>query len=584
MQKGINNRYHILLDGKGYIVKPYSPKVYPDSDFISRYTGGDPDLVGQPRIPKWFQDDWSHGQGQEFIEDPQMFDSSFGIDVTGFSKIELAKKFDSATYDGSTAEWTKPVVFDGKVWAGKGAAIFYSSDGTTWADSGYTPAHTITDLEVFKNKLYACKAGTSSDNLLEHTAGEAVSAWAAVTDSGLAKYAHRWGDYLYIVSNNLVKNYDDTDFVTIKDFTGATDVSYIFKKPRNFAQILYIPANIDSDTGPSRLFHYDLENLFEVDEHENPMGDDVAVYNNRLIYAVFSDKYVDFYSWNGSSSSLLYYIEQPTNAYTNVTFSKLGSKLYCILTQAGTPSKYMLVYDTSGWSFQSSLPVNDAIGWKLGVFNKKLYAFGGNGNIYKLSTTEHEATGELISSWFDINLLDIQKLLANFTANLEPLPTNTSVQALYQLEDEGAFASIVTESTTGATQATTTFPVASNTVKGVKIRLKLKLSTTTAANTPVVKDSILGFLLAPTTRRSFDYVVVATRNMKLLDGTLEPRTAEQIVNDLWTSKTDANIIELVNKYGTFNVMFAESTPNINDPHPGELDQEALITIRLYVIK
>jgi hypothetical protein len=511
-----------------------------------------------------------------------MYHTSFGIDTTEFSKIKLAPKFGSAVLDDADGDWTKPVRFDGKFWAGKNAKIFYSTDGTTWAEA-YTAAHTVTDLEVFQNKLFAATNNTGGSGLSYHVAGTAVGSWTVNNDSGVCSYLKTWGDNLYITANNLFKSFDGSAFTTIKDFTGSTDAIYLFKKPKVFASVFYIPSNVDSNSGPSKLWHYDLENLFEIAESENPMGSEIVEYNNRLVYVVIGSKFIDFWAWNGSSRSLLFFLDQPTNAYTDVSFAETNSKLYVALTQSGTPDKYLLVYDSSGWSFQSALPSTAAISWKLGVYNKILFALGGNGNIYQLSATQYDATGELICSYFDVNLLDLTKILVNFVANLESLPASTTVKIYYRKDAEDSWTLLTTANTTGDYKVEKTFPLSTSTVKGTKIQVKIRLETSVATSTPKVKDVSLGYIVQPSSRRMFSYVIVATRQMRLLDGSVESRSPEQMLNDLWTSKASGNLLELVNKYGTFNVLFSESTPLINDPHPGESDQESLVEVAFYAI-
>jgi hypothetical protein len=112
------------------------------------------------------------------------------------------------------------------------------------------------------------------------------------------------------------------------------------------------------------------------------------------------------------------------------------------------------------------------------------------------------------------------------------------VQVQYRLEDSGAWTTLGTSSTVGATTATFAFGEA---VACRQVAFRLVLAGPGGAGgSPIVYDVLVRYGLAPTAVREWELAVVleGTPEVPLirLDGSAEPLTGQQLSATLWTAK------------------------------------------------
>ena len=104
---------------------------------------------------------------------------------------------------------------------------------------------------------------------------------------------------------------------------------------------------------------------------------------------------------------------------------------------------------------------------------------------YRTKST-YAASGSLITAVHDFDIAD-NKTLQAITIHTEPLPSGTSVQVHYQINQSGTWVDAGTEDTDNATSKTFTVSTDSSSVKFSNLQLKVTLATSTASNTPVVR-------------------------------------------------------------------------------------------------
>jgi len=106
---------------------------------------------------------------------------------------------------------------------------------------------------------------------------------------------------------------------------------------------------------------------------------------------------------------------------------------------------------------------------------------------YRVANT-YASTGELITAVHDFQVAD-EKTLLSIRLSTEPLPANTSVEVLYQKDQNGTWTSAGTAySTTGGTNQTYEISTNASSIKFNNLQLKIKLNTTDSSVTPVVRS------------------------------------------------------------------------------------------------
>ena len=87
--------------------------------------------------------------------------------------------------------------------------------------------------------------------------------------------------------------------------------------------------------------------------------------------------------------------------------------------------------------------------------------------------------------------------------------------------------------------------------------LKIAFASTNAANTPKLREVILQYVLYPPLKKQWTMRVLAEKDLKLLDGTTEARTADTIRTDLETLMLNQSLYTFVDIDGTSYTVLAK---------------------------
>ena len=199
----------------------------------------------------------------------------------------------------------------------------------------------------------------------------------------------------------------------------------------------------------------------------------------------------------------------------------------------------LLRYDpTSGvWS----RPVTGLTGSdvrSLGVYADQLFVGTtqtGAARVYRVVPAQYQATGQLETGLIDAGLSGITKLLRSVTVVTAALVSPQTILVEYRLEDTGAWVSLGTLSTMGATTATYAF-AANTTARQVAFRVTLS-GTAGATSSPILYELTLRYVPRPAVTREWDLAVLlegtAELPMLTLDSAPEPLTGAQLTAALW---------------------------------------------------
>lgn len=603
-----NSKYHIAISSslgeKGFLTKEYSPRQKPDSLFGSRFSTGDISYATMSRWQRFAQTNWMNGAFQKFLEDKSKFAQSNNIDVLTYGEMKLAKSLGTRLYNGA-APIKDGIYFNNAHYFIEGQFIKYTIDNfanvVTSKDFGTGKAPT--DLEVYGGKLY-CACGTFG--LWSHATADHTT-WAEVLDVAATidcEYLKAWGDNLYITYTNIFKKYSGTAITLIKNFSPGGDTTYYPKKPEVYISKLYIPVNVaGSSAGGGQAYFYDGTTMDTIYDGADPIGSKMIVYEAKLLFVIYGLNKVSVKQFNGSSTTTMQSFDIKPGAVLFGSGVKYGSgakygagsdkyldpvdfniwnNSLIVTMQRTSQQNTILIYDGYGWSEHISLPVGSNIAISTWIYDRNLFVGDSLGDIYQVGST-YPSSGYLQSSTWDAELQDIKKMFADVVVKHAPILAGDSIEIWYRTNGSGSFALLGSNATVGATTSTLVFPSGALSVVSTELEYKVILNSGDGTTTPIVKDIIVRYILAPdNNKRVFEYTIECTKKMKLLDGTFETRTPGQIINDMWALKQAGELLTLTDENAdTHTVVFADTSPEVVTPFAGDDISEKYVYLRLF---
>ncbi len=202
------------------------------------------------------------------------------------------------------------------------------------------------------------------------------------------------------------------------------------------------------------------------------------------------------------------------------------------------------IFDRRGLSLAHT--VSNVTGYRcFAVVNGTLFVgTGDNGYVYKLEQNTYKTSGWYQSSYFDANLPSIDKLYNAVTIRHDPLAEGQSITVYYRYKESDDWTSLGVSNTAGDIEKVLSFPTGNY---SKKISLKVELSTTNTSSSPKLTEVIMQYSLYPTVKWQWTLRIKATKNLRLLDGTLESRTADGIrqdIEDLFSTQQLFNYVDI----------------------------------------
>ena len=164
---------------------------------------------------------------------------------------------------------------------------------------------------------------------------------------------------------------------------------------------------------------------------------------------------------------------------------------------------------------------------------------------YRTAST-YATSGELITAVHDFDIGE-EKTLMSIRLSTEPLPANTAVQVYYQDDQDGTWTSAGTYDTDSGTGTTFKISTDSSSVKFKNLQLKIKLTTSDATTTPVVRS--VQVRCTPTEYvREWDMLLDISDEDAQAQG--RAFTGAQLIDYIKAEATNENIIQFNNGYET----------------------------------
>lgn len=288
-------------------------------------------------------------------------------------------------------------------------------------------------------------------------------------------------------------------------------------------------------------------------------GGQLFVYDTSSLNPLFNFKFD--YGFKQSISDMKYY----------------DDKLYVALYPqegSGDTNSSIWVFDRHGLS--SAHSVSGVTGYTCmeQVNNQLLVGTGTDGMVYKVDVTTYAPSGTMQTSYFDANLPSIDKLWNQVVIKHDPLPAGTSVSVSYRFKEEDGWTSLGTSSVIGSTEKTLSIPAS---VLSKKISLLVTLETTNSTATPVVTETVLRYTLMPERKWLWNLRVLAKKNLQLADGTLEPRTAAEIRQDLEDAQNSQGLVQFIDADGIeYTTLFTDVDQTSWVLNPADENEDELV--------
>jgi hypothetical protein len=516
--------------------------------------------------------DWSGGEGGEQHDlTPTKYRTGRGIDV--YSVPGAVQLGPHCPLVQSTAENVLgPMTSWGPaLYVATAAGNVFKWDGAAWAFV-FTIAQQITCIETFVNRLYV---GNVLNGALVRWDGVAAGAPVSAPQPIYCLRTHyrQTLQYLYVGSTQAGANAIGRIYYFDRAALSAGQYDTEEYRP-NVAFVL-----------DQRLYFCAVDHtgtrwgLYSVDDataggtwraHVRPMGGypvSAAVVNGVAYIGDQSSGRI--WAWDGSDLVTVRELGRTGVAYSGTLAgmaARRGALWVGVIESAGSCS--LLRYAPSASSEPALSGAKGQAAWtrpvqgiaatdiaSLGIFADVLYVGTqqtGAAKLYRVLNNQFGASGVVTSGLIDCALPGVSKLLRSVTIVTAAIVSPQTIQVEYQLEDAGAWTSLGTLSTVGATTATYSFG-ANTTARQVAFRVTLS-GTAGATTSPILYELTLRYVPRPAVAREWDLAVLlegtAELPMVTLDGANEPSTGAALMAALWTAATANGPLTYVDLDGT----------------------------------
>jgi len=510
-------------------------------------------------------------------------DTSYGWRVASFAN--------SFSLSASTTYWivakTSAAANDNNYqWAGDSSSPSYSSGnsasstdgGSTWsAVTGTDSFFRILGNETSLNKLLITQVGGSQVMLIasgsptsqengdarlykfdgsNYTLGYTFNTATESQVLSIAEYSS--GVYAGVgPQGRMYKSTDLTTWTLTKDINTPQNPGYIYAQ-KEYNSRLYAgggsPEFLPDKTYNGFVYGYDSTTWFPLYPFDFTIMKSMEFFDAFLFMGTYHGH---LFVYDTASLNPLFNFTDLYNYKQQVYDMKyFDDKLYIALyPQDGTSDTNAAIWKFDRHGMSAAHSVSGVTGYRTMdvVNNELLVGTGDDGYVYRLSSTQYVPEGWVQLSYFDANLPSIDKLWDRVIVRHDPLPTGCTVVVYYRFKENDSWTLLGTSSTPTSEEATLQFPSATS---SKKITLKVVMTTSDFSKSPRLTEIITRYALSPERKWIWTMRLLAIKNLRLADGTVETRTAGQIRTDLEDSQGLNSLITYKDIDGTeYQVLF-----------------------------
>jgi hypothetical protein len=550
MGTGVRTRYHVALNGRGFMLRgaPQNP-AYRKSEVridLSRIAPNDPvyNPMNGADWNYWAQTDWSGGFQRLKWQDDASFKDGQAVDVlTKYGDIRLQRILavnaaaisGSFVYVGGAGTQNSKLVVGITKTPTNASRLYNVQLGSQTLVSAMAGISAVNEISQFKGRsLIAMQRTSGTLATLSRYDGTTLSGIRsanavvrAVQGVGIRAYT---AERVASLSADVL--YYTTDLAT---FTSAYQTGVSTAKIRRIRDLNGIPYVFIEDGNSVRMFKFD-------EYQSKPFP----------IY-----EFADLSNWGVTNFLSMLVITGVENG-VNVAYAFNGSVLRQIFRdQLGKSSSYDF---SRPFVYEGMLHVHgarwDGKYWFPGLYHTfpgygpvkpfangagKLFAYAVSGTAKTLffnhDVSAHYRSGYVIGSDFGHDLGHVDKLVNSVRINCEALSAGQMIE--YQRSTDGGttFSSVGTlkKSVDGAISGKTLYFPSGFVTKAWSYKVIL-VDSNGGNPTPVVKDVIHEYRPMPDTKSRWSLAVQATDEVQHLNGQREERSGKELAAELWLEK------------------------------------------------
>jgi len=609
----------VQLNGKSYVIDITSYKTQDLVDFSPRGT-----VAGQSIIQSelglyqvMLQSDWRHGFGFQFYEDALGYLQTDGQVDTRHPNIAMLMTQPTST---DTVAATKEgfTVFDGRVysWGSTGTSIsgVRTFANSTWDDIGDSDA---TDYGIVN---YLLPTTTYMFVAVDGARLQKLDTADAATVAGLSANST---DYKWLIIHN-GNIYAGKDASNIVYYDSNTDLSQLAGDPADDTNEITVGQGgypvLGAMSFMGRLFVFRADGMWEIGEdniarmildYRNEASSDNfrswANLNSQIIYPI-RDK---LYSWNG-----VRVVEVTPQALTDTfpyttygrfdNFVVFQGRLYLTArTNETTYEEHILCYDGVGWHKMAE-PLATGAGSVTGMgydsVNNRLW--------YHVSDTENttwyipfqdrsdypsadfptSGAHSLITSRLDMGFRRVKKSTPSVLVGATNLNATRYLRLYYRLDDASTWTpwggndsvSNIIDSD-GVTELFNPLDASyTNSIEYNHMLLRTDFVTDTTANSPILEDLMVRFLMRPDTNYGHSFAIVGAEGAQFGTAHYDDRTVAQILTDLRIARESKTPVDFTDPFGIEHKVYISSYNENAIEYHGETRGDVNIETRILV--
>ena len=547
MPSGVRTRYHLAINGRGFILRgtPQAPA------YIKEFV---PTTAGQIAPSDYAYDELNGGGWKYYAQ----------TDWTGgFQRLKW--KDDGSFKDGQGIDTLKEI----------GSVLLQNNFTSAVSVSG---SHTYGAHEVDNGNLILGTIKAGAAKVFKITSAHSVSTLSAMAGISAVNAVERWSDTTLIGMTRT-----SGTLKTLSKYTGGSTIvgvratNSIVRAIRGFGTRVYVSEFVGALSGDQLGYATTVNGLSAITSAYNAGKNQkirriedlvgnlyLFIEDGRTVYMFRWDEslerafpvytFPDLTNWGTvvmPSPSLL--LITGTSNNKKVAYAFNGARVIEIFDDQLRDSTYDF---TRPFIFEDRLHTKGALwdgeNWFPGLYGKyatvqytpfanfanRAYGFAVTGSLLKLAyldTTKNQISGNVIGSNFGSQLGAVDKLVNAVTVGCKPLATGQMME-VYQSRNEGtSYTSIGTLkfSTDGAISGKTLYFPSGFVTKKWLYKVALVGPGT---STPTLQDIAFQYRPIPDTKRRWNLAIDAGDNVKLLNGQQEQRDGKALVSELWLEK------------------------------------------------